>query len=138
MSSPAPRATIPGVRFLSDEWLAAMDEAARNRVAPEPDPLADVVVTIEQVVRDGPRWRLVVDRGACRVVAGGDDEPDVRFTTDREAAEAVATGRRPALDAFIAGDLVLGGDVRALLENRGALEVLGDLFAQVKADTVFP
>jgi hypothetical protein len=125
------------VQFLSDEWLEAMDAAARNRVAPEPDPLADVVVTIEQVVHDGPRWRLVVDRGACAVVAGGHDEPDARLTSDRATAVAVATGQRPALDAFIAGDLVLGGDVRALLDNRAALEVLGDLFAQVKAETVF-
>src|SRR5687768_3056327 len=57
---PSSRATMHAVQFLSDEWLAAMDEAARDRVAPEPDPLADVAVTIEQVVLDGPRWRLVV------------------------------------------------------------------------------
>lgn len=126
-----------GVQFLSDEWLAAMDAAARDRVAPEPDPLADVTVSIEQVVRDGPRWRLVVDRGACRVVADAEGEPDVRLTSDRGTAEAVATGQRPALDAFIAGDLVLGGDVRALIENKAALEALGELFAQVKAETVF-
>lgn len=126
-----------GVQFLSDEWLAAMDAAARQRVAPEPDPLADVTVSIEQVVRGGPRWRLVVDRGACRVVADAEGEPDVRLTSDRVTAEEVATGRRPALEAFIAGDLVLGGDVQALLENRAALEALGDLFSRVKADTVF-
>lgn len=125
------------VQFLSDEWLAAMGEAARTRVAPEPDPLADVAVTIEQAVLDGPRWRLVVDHGSCTVVAGGDGEPDVRFTCDRDTAEDIAAGRRPALDAFIAGDLVLGGDVRALLDNRGALEALGDIFARVKGQTVF-
>ena len=125
------------VQFLSDEWLAAMGEAARERVAPEPDPLADVAVTIEQVVHDGPRWRLVVDHGSLDVVPGGDDEPDVRLTSDRETAEAIAAGRRPALDAFIAGDLVLGGDMRALLDNRGAVEALGDIFARVKARTVF-
>jgi hypothetical protein len=125
------------VQFLSDEWLAAMDGAARSRPVPDPDPLADVAVAIEQVVTDGPRWRLVVDHGSCAVAAGGEGEPDVRLTSDRETAEAVASGRRAALDAFIAGDLVLGGDVRALLENRAALEVLGDLFAQVKAETVF-
>ena len=125
------------VQFLSDEWLAAMDGAARARPVPDPDPLADASVTIEQVVRDGPRWRLVVDQGRCSVVAGGDDEPDVRLTSDRETAVDIATGRRPALDAFIAGDLVLGGDVRALLDNRAALEVLGDLFAEVKAETAF-
>lgn len=125
------------VQFLSDEWLAAMDRAARSRPVPDPDPLADVRVRIEHVVVDGPRWRLVVQDGTCAVVAGGDDEPDVRLTSDRETAEAIASGRRAALDAFIAGDLVLGGDVRALLANRAALEVLGDLFAQVKAETVF-
>src|SRR3546814_8197426 len=59
---------------------------------------------------------------------------DVRLTTDRRTAEDLAAGRRPALDAFIAGDLVLGGDARALLENRSALEALGDLFARVKAE----
>ncbi len=125
------------VQFLSDEWVAAMDDAARARPVPEPDPLADVSVIIEQVVRDGPRWRLIVDHGTCAVAAGGEREPDVRLTSDRETAEAIATGRRPALDAFIAGDLVLGGDVRALLDNRGALEALGDIFARVKAETVF-
>lgn len=128
---------MPSVQFLSDEWLTAMDHAARHRVAPDPDPLADVEVTIEQVVVGARRWRLVVDHGRCAVVEGGDDEPDVRLTSDRETAVAVATAQRPALDAFIAGDLVLGGDVRALLDNRVALEVLGDLFAQVKAETVF-
>lgn len=125
------------VQFLSDEWVAAMDAAARGRVAPDPDPLADVTVTIEQVVRDVARWRLVIDRGSCSVVADAGGDPDVRLTSDRATAEDLAAGRRPALDAFISGDLVLGGDVRALMENRAALEALGDLFAQVKADTVF-
>lgn len=126
-----------GVQFLSDEWLTAMDAAARERRAPEPDPLADVTVSIEQVVHDGPRWRLVVDRGRCRVLSDAEGEPDVRLTSDRGTAEAVATGQRPALDAFIAGDLVLGGDVRALIENKAALEALGELFAQVKIETAF-
>lgn len=125
------------VQFLSDEWLAAMADAARTRPARHPDPLADVAVTIEQVVLDGPRWCLVVDHGTLAVTAGGDGEADVRLTSDRDTAEAIASGRRPALDAFIAGDLVLGGDVRALLDNRVALEALGDLFARVKAQTVF-
>ena len=125
------------VQFLSDEWLAALGEAARDRPVPDPDPLADVAVTIEHVVVDGPRWRLVVDHGSCAVVVGGEGEPDVRLTSSRETAEAIAAGRRPALDAFIAGDLVLGGDVRALLDNRAALEALGDLFARVKVETVF-
>ena len=125
------------VEFLSEEWLAAMDEAARNRPVDHDDPLGAVQLTVEQVVRDGPRWRLVVDHGRCSVEVGGDEDPDVRLTADRETAEAIAAGRLAALEAFIAGDLVLGGDVRRLLDHRAALEVLGDLFASVKAETTF-
>jgi len=126
-----------GVQFLSDEWLAALDEAARARATGPDDPLRDVRLVVEQVVTDGPRWRLVVEAGRCSVVPGGGDEPDVRLTSDRATARAIATGSRAALDAFIAGDLVLGGDVRRLLDHREALEALGDLFASVKSATTF-
>ena len=127
------------MEFLSDEWLAALDDAARRRVVPSEDPLAGVRVTIEQVVRDGPRWRLCVDDGSLWVETdptGG--EADVRLTSDRTTAAAIASGRRAALDAFTAGDLVIGGDVRALLDHREALEALGDLFAEVRSATSFP
>ncbi len=129
-----------GVQFLSDDWLAAMDAAARARVAPDDDPLASVTVAIEQAITDGPRWRLLVADGHLSVVDGtdADDEPEVRLTCDRATAAAIATGQRSALDAFIAGDLVLGGDARVLLANRAALEAVGDLFAQVRSDTTFP
>lgn len=126
-----------GVQFLSDEWVAALDAAARQRSTGPDDPLRDVTLTIEQVVVDGPRWRLVVDQGRCCVVADGDGEPDVRLTADRATLAAIATGQRAALDAFIAGELVLGGDVRRLLDHRAALEALGDLFASVKSSTSF-
>ena len=130
------------MQFLSDDWLAAMDDAARNRVVPDDDPLADVSLVIEQVVHDGPGWQLVIDHGRCSVRTLPVDgepgtEPDVRLTSARSTAEAIASGQRAALDAFIAGDLVLGGDVRTLLDHRAALEVLGDLFATVKDRTVF-
>lgn len=130
------------MEFLSDDWLAAMDAAARGRVVPADDPLADVSLVVEQVVTGGPSWRLVVDGGRCAVeaIAPGTEpaaEPDVRLTSDRTTAAAIASGQRPALEAFIAGELVLGGDVRSLLEHRAALEVLGDLFAEVKAQTEF-
>jgi hypothetical protein len=125
------------VEFLSPEWLAAMDEVARNRPVDDDDPLRGVHLSVEQVVVDGPRWRLVVDDGCCSVVTDAPDEPDLRFTSDRATAAAIASGRRAALDAFITGELVLGGDVRRLLEHRAALETLGDLFAAVKSETTF-
>ncbi len=125
------------VEFLSDEWLRALDAAARDRQTSGDDPLATVSISIEQAITDGPRWRLVIDHGTCRVETDTEGEPDVRLTCDRGTAAAIASGQRPALDAFTAGELRLGGDVQVLLERREALEALGDLFAAVKEQTTF-
>ncbi len=125
------------VEFLSDEWLAALDAVARARPQPDEDPLATVQLSIDQVVIDGPTWRLSIDRGAVSVQRDPGGEPDVRLTSDRATAAAIASGSRPALDAFIGGELRLGGDVRALLDSRAALETLGDLFAGIRDDTDF-
>lgn len=127
------------VEFLSDDWLAALDEAARARDGGDDDPLADVHLSIEQVVSDERRWRLVVAGGDLSVIPESSfaGEADIRLTSDRATATAVARGQRPALDAFIAGDLVLGGNVQALLEHRAALESIGDLFAAVRDRTEF-
>lgn len=132
------------MQFLSDEWLAELHDTAARRPVPDDDPLADVSVVIEQVVTPsdgsaGRRWRLVVADGAISVVdaADADEDADVRLTSDRATAAAIAAGERAALDAFIAGDIVLGGDVRALLDHRVAFETLGALFADVRDRTEF-
>ena len=128
-----------GVQFLSDEWLAALDAAARARVPPQDDPLAEVTMTVEQVVTDGPSWRLVIDRGRLAVErdTAEPDDSAVRLVSDSSTAADIAAGRRAALDAFIMGDLVIGGDVRPLMEHGAALEVLGDLFAGLRSETTF-
>lgn len=130
------------VQFLSDEWLSALDDAARRRVPAADDGLAAVTMTVEQVVTGGPTWRLLIDRGSLSVEvldAGSTDADDgtVRLISDRATATAIAAGRRAALDAFITGDLVIGGDVRPLIEHGSALEALGDLFAELRDRTVF-
>lgn len=125
------------MEFLSDEWFEALDRAAAARTVAADDPLTDVQVTIGYVIDGGPSWRFVVDAGTVRVDRTDAASTDVHLRSDRPTATAIAEGRRSALDAFIAGDLVLGGDVRALLDHRGALESVGDLFATVRATTTF-
>ena len=98
-------------------------------------------MTVEQVVTGGPSWRLVIDHGRISVepgaTAGDPGDASVRLTSDLATATDIAAGRRAALDAFITGDLVIGGDVRAMLDHREALETLGDLFAELRAETTF-
>ena len=63
-------------------------------------------------------------------------QPD-RSANNADSAAAIASGRRAALDAFIAGDLVIGGDIRSMLAHREALEAVGDLFAELRDATTF-
>lgn len=130
------------MQFLSDEWLAALDDAARRRVPTDDDDLTAVTMTVEQVVTDGPSWRLRIDQGSLSIDAVGAGQPSaddetVRLISDRATAADIAAGRRAALDAFITGDLVIGGDVRPLIEHGTALEAVGDLFAELRDQTDF-
>lgn len=127
------------MQFLSDEWLTALADAARSRPTEHDGPLADVRLSVDQIIVGGPRWRMVVDRGDVSIERPepGSDEADVRLTSDRATATDIAAGRRAALDAFITGDLVIGGDVRVMLDHGATLETLGDLFAAVRASTTF-
>lgn len=128
---------MAAVKFLSDDWFAALAAAAEARVPPADDPLAEVSVIIEQRVHDGPRWQIVIDHGAMAVRVDPEADADVRLTTDRATAAAIAAGDEAALDAFMVGRLMVGGDVQRLVEHRAALEAVGDVFASVRADTDF-
>ena len=127
--------------FLSDEWIDALDAAARKRSgAGADDPLAPVSLVIEQhLTDDDRRWRLTVDQGDLRVTRPSttDGEADVHLHCTAPVARAIAAGTRPALEAFVSGELTIGGDIGALLEHRTALEALGDLFATVADRTRF-
>lgn len=102
-------------------------------------------MTVEQVVTDGPSWRFVIDRGSLWVErvdpsSGASAETEdgvVRLITNRATAADIASGRRAALDAFIRGDLVIGGDVRPIIDHSAALATLGDLFADLRSTTTF-
>lgn len=134
------------VEFLSSEWIEAMSAAAEARTAPADDPLADVELRIDQVV-DDVAWQVAVDHGRLSVSAlppaEGDDEHsdpsgDVRLSMDRATAVALARQRESVLDAFIAGRIRVGGDLRALLDNQKALAAIEDVFGPVRAETSYP
>lgn len=119
--------------FLSDEWLAALDQAAQAMPS-----VGEVEFSIGQEIVDGPSYRLELRRGLLRVVAGAARDADVWIRTDRSTATAIARGDRSALDAFIVGDAALHGDTTRLLGHRVGLEAMGDVFAAVKDATHFP
>lgn len=126
------------VRFLSAEWVAALDEAARRdeRLAALPP---DVDLVVEQVVTGTPdgdvTYHVTLGSGTATVQAGPAPSPTVRFTQDLATALDIASGRGSAQRAFMTGKLRVGGDLRVLLDHGEALAQLDDAFAAVRAQT---
>jgi putative sterol carrier protein len=123
------------VRFLSPEWIAALDAAAREATVP-----AGVRLTIQQVVADGDRevrYHLVLDEGRLRVLPGEAESPDVSLVQTREVAAALSRGELNAQQALEAGRLKLRGDIGHLAREGRALSAMEDVFAAVRAVTSY-
>ena len=124
------------VEFLTAEWIAALDHAAREAVVP-----AGVRLTIQQIVTDDGdddvRYHLLLDGGSLRVVPGEADAPDVTLIQTREVAAALSRGELNAQQALEAGRLKLRGDLGHLGREGKALSAMADVFASVRADTSY-
>ena len=124
------------VRFLSPEWIAALDAAAKEAAVPPA-----VRLTIQQIVTDDSaddvRYHLVLHEGRCRVVPGEADSPDVTLVQTREVAAALSRGELNAQQALEAGRLKLRGDIGHLAKEGKALGAMEDVFAAVRAETSY-
>lgn len=128
-------------RFLSDEWIAELDAAAKTApglVGILPDDAGVSELVIEHVVDDAGderAYHLVLGAGPARARPGRSDAPTITFRQARSTAAAIASGASSAQAAFMAGDLRLGGRVDLLLAHHGALTALDDVFVDVRART---
>lgn len=126
------------VRFLSGEWIAALDAAARQASVPP-----EVRLTIQQIVADegdvrgDVRYHLVVADGRLRVHPGEAADPDVTLVQTRAVAAALSRGEVNAQQALEAGRLKLRGDIGHLGRHGKALTTLQDVFAAVRDDTEY-
>jgi putative sterol carrier protein len=126
------------VRFLTPEWIAALDEAGREASVP-----AGVSLTIQQVVSDGDRdggdvrYHLVLDDGRIRVSPGEAETADVTLVQSREVAAALSRGELNAQQALEAGLLKLRGDIGHLARHGKALVAVEDVFAAVRKATSY-
>ena len=129
-------------RYLSDEWLAALDEAARAS-----DDLRSVAqgvhLVVEHIVVDGApdggelRYHVVVDDGAVSFRPGAAAVATVSFRENRATAAAVARGELAAQAAFLAGGIRIGGDLTALVDHAAALARLDGALAEVRSATTY-
>ncbi|MDY7105675.1 MAG: SCP2 sterol-binding domain-containing protein [Actinomycetota bacterium] len=116
-NEPDAREPVP---FLTGAWVEAFDQQLQRLGVVGDDAEASVV----EYVVDGSEigaYHVVIEPASVRVLPGAATSPDVRLTQDLTTAEAVASGERSALDAFMGGDIVLTGDADRL---RGLTEVM--------------
>ena len=122
------------MRYLSDSWLQAADEALQGL-----DPLP-VGLLVGYVVIGGPdgdrRYSVRFGPDSVGVVAGT-DTADVVLQLDWDLAVGVALGEDSAQRAFLDGGLRLAGDVNLLLAHGAALAAFDDRLATLRATTDF-
>ena len=124
------------VRFLSAEWLAALDDSARELRVPD-----DVDLVVDQVVTapDGSEtaYHLVFAGGGLRVRPGRAETASVAVQQSYETAVALATGALNAQQAMAQGQLRVAGDVALLSRHGRSLGRLPDVFAGLRERTEF-
>jgi putative sterol carrier protein len=124
------------VKFLTDEWVSALDHEASGHVAS----IAEMFVVEYRVQLEADQWfvyQVSFDADRVTVSKGAPSTATVVLSTDRVTAQGVATNTMSAQAAFMAGQLRLGGDTMAMVRNRDALASLDDIFEAVRTITEY-
>jgi putative sterol carrier protein len=126
--------------FLSEEWIVALDAVARASMLIPPLPEGGRLV-VEQQVSDTPdgsaRFHVVFDETGAQVIAGGAQHPDLVLITDYATACALHRGETNAQQALGRHRLKVRGDLTTIARRAAVLGAVGDLFANVRAQTTF-
>ena len=105
------------VRFLSDEWIALVQEHLNGSDAFRAA-ASSVSATVQQVVPapDGERrYWIRLDGGSVTVGPGDASEPDVTITQDLATATAMAKRELNPVTAFMTGRLRVAGNSGLLM-----------------------
>ena len=145
-------------RFLSPEWVAALNAALDGVVVDGPGPEAGLAAvggrfTVAQEVRETPegdlRLRLLVEHGSLRFVLSGlvddtqvgaetaDKAPDVTVALSYEDAAAMSKGELAPADALNAGKIRVRGDLSVLVASQSMLEAARAFTGSVIASTTY-
>lgn len=127
--------------FLSAEWIAALDAAARASTALTDSAGTETFVLEQRVVLPAGAesvHHLLFAPDGVRVLPGAASHPDVVLVTDLPTAVALARGEVNAQRALASGRLRVRGDLDALTSRSDALREVDDVFASVRTETTFP
>lgn len=126
------------VKFLSAEWVTALDELLRTGgVSLDGGP----PLVIQQLIEhpDGVRstYRIRVDSNGAEATAGFSGDATVVYRQSYEVARGIACGELDAHVEFLLGRVVVSGDTTALAGHRATLERLTGALAAMRERTDF-
>lgn len=121
------------MKYLSEEWLAAANEAV-SRLAPAAND-----VGVGYIVTNAPggdvAYTLVLGPTTVAVVIGT-GSAGVTLTLDWVLAERIFKGEASAQRAFLDGAIRVGGDVQVLVGNNDAMAAVDAELAHLRSQTV--
>ena len=125
------------VRFLSEEWAAALKEALNVDEAFR-SAAADTSARIQQVItQDGDqetRYWIVLEKGAIDMGIGDLDPVDATITQSYETAAALSRGEVNAVTAFMTGKIKVAGNMGLLLSLQGVLTRLPAAMSSIQTE----
>jgi hypothetical protein len=124
------------VEFLSDAWIARLDDAARAADGLTADPPFRVATLVRGT--DGARGHEVRFTAQGASVTAPSADADVVLVTDPATAWALHRGTLRAQDAFARGVLKVRGRPELLAAHGELLVALERALAPVRADTTAP
>lgn len=118
--------------FASPGWVQGLDRALAA-VTVCRDPAAARLVIQQLVTSQEPgepdvAWFVTVDGTSVRAHPGRAEHADVTFTQDRAVAEAVNRGELQPREAFMLGQIRIGGDVQRLVGEQEVLRAVAGAF----------
>ena len=127
-----------GVKFLSDEWMAAMGEAANGddgfkSAAASGDLKLQFHVT-EMPEGDDVKYTLNLEGGTVTLAPGEDEAADATITNDYETATAISKGDLNTQMAFMTGKLKVGGNMAKVMMSQGQINAFAKAVAGVDID----
>ena len=113
-----------GVKYLSDEWASAVQEALNSNEAFK-GAAGSQTAKIQQVVttpEGEQKYWFKLDGGAVSIGTGDLGEPaDATITQDYDTAVALSKNELTGTAAYMSGKLRVAGDLMKLMQLQGAL-----------------
>jgi putative sterol carrier protein len=125
-----------GVRFLSEEWTNAVQDALNDNAAFRSS-LGTMSARLQQVVTttDGEkRYWFTVGDGKVELGPGDLDNADATITQDYDTAVALSKNELTGVAAYMSGKIRISGDMMKLMQLQGPMAQMPAALSSLDVD----